>query len=157
MKIEAGIKAPAFTLMGSDGKKHSLKGYAGKTVVLYFYPKDNTPGCTKEACGFRDLQPKFEKLNVVVLGVSRDSQDSHDKFVGKFNLPFVLLADPQAKVMTKYGAYGEKMHYGKLIVGTIRTTTIIGPDGKVSKHWKKVPQAEVHPAKVLEFLEAQEI
>lgn len=154
--IEAGKKAPAFTLMGSDGKKHSLKEYAGKTVVLYFYPKDDTPGCTKEACGFRDLRPKFEKLDAVVLGISRDSLESHDKFIGKFKLPFVLLSDPQAKVMAKYGAYGEKMHYGKLITGVIRSTTVIGPDGNVSKHWKKVPQAETHPARVLEFLEAQE-
>ena len=156
MEIEAGKKAPAFTLMGSDGKKHSLKEYAGKTVVLYFYPKDDTPGCTKEACGFRDLRPKFEKLDAVVLGVSRDSRESHAKFISKFNLPFALLADPQAKVMAKYGAYGEKMHYGKIITGTIRSTTVIGPDGKVAKHWKKVPQADTHPAKVLEFLKAQE-
>ncbi|MBI9021115.1 MAG: peroxiredoxin [Verrucomicrobia bacterium] len=154
--IEAGKKAPAFTLTGSDGQKHSLKSCAGKTVVLYFYPKDNTPGCIKEACGFRDLQPEFEKLDAVVFGVSRDSLDSHDKFISKFKLPFVLLADPQAKVMTKYGAYGEKMHYGKVITGTIRTTTVIGPDGNVSKRWKKVPQAETHPAKVLEFLKSQE-
>jgi len=153
--IEAGKKAPAFTLMGSDGKKHSLKEYAGKTVVLYFYPKDDTPGCTKEACGFRDLRPQFEKLNAVVLGISRDSLESHAKFISKFKLPFALLADPQAKVMAKYGAYGEKMHYGKLITGVIRSTTVIGPDGNVSKHWKRVSQAETHPAKVLEFLAAQ--
>jgi peroxiredoxin Q/BCP len=154
MAIEVGKKAPAFTLKGSDGETHSLKDYAGKTVVLYFYPKDNTPGCTKEACGFRDLQPKLKKLNAVVLGISKDSLESHDKFIGDFKLPFVLLSDPDTKVMQAYGAYGEKMHYGKLIVGTTRTTTIIGPDGKVSKHWKKVPKADAHPAKVLEFLEA---
>ena len=155
MAIEVGKNAPAFTLEGSDGKKHSLKDYAGRTVILYFYPKDNTPGCTKEACGFRDLQPKLKDLNAVVLGVSKDSLASHDKFIGLFDLPFVLLSDPDTKVMQKYCAYGEKMHYGKLITGTIRTTTIIGPDGKVSKHWKKVPKAEDHPQKVLEFLEAQ--
>lgn len=155
MAIEEGGKAPAFTLEGSDGKKHSLKDYAGKTVVLYFYPKDNTPGCTKEACGFRDLQPEFDKLNAVVLGVSKDAMASHDKFIDQFGLPFVLLSDPDTKVMEKYGAYGEKMHYGKLITGTTRTTTIIGPDGRVSKHWKKVPKAEAHPAKVLEFLQSQ--
>lgn len=153
--IEAGKKAPAFTLEGSDGKKHSLKDYAGKTVVLYFYPKDNTPGCTKEACGFRDLQAEFNQLDAVVLGVSKDSMGLHDKFIAQFGLPFVLLSDPDAKVMEQYGAYGEKMHYGKLIVGTTRTTTIIGPDGRVSKHWKKVPKAETHPAKVLEFLKEQ--
>ncbi|MBL7016802.1 MAG: peroxiredoxin [Kiritimatiellales bacterium] len=153
--IEVGKKAPAFTLEGSDGKKHSLKDYAGKTVILYFYPRDNTPGCTKEACGFRDLQPKLKKLNAVVLGVSKDSLASHEQFIGLFDLPFVLLSDPDTKVMAKYGAFGEKMHYGKLIIGTTRTTTIIGPDGNVSKHWKKVPKAEAHPAKVLEFLEGQ--
>ncbi|QHI69968.1 peroxiredoxin [Tichowtungia aerotolerans] len=155
MAIEVGKKAPAFTLAGSDGKKHSLKEYAGKTVVLYFYPRDNTPGCTKEACGFRDLQPEFNDLDAVVLGVSKDSLDSHDRFIEQFDLPFVLLSDPETKVMQKYGAYGEKMHYGKLITGTTRTTTIIGPDGKVSKHWKKVPKAEAHPQKVLEFLKEQ--
>lgn len=154
MAIEVGKKAPAFTLEGSDGKQHSLKDYAGKTVVLYFYPKDNTPGCTKEACGFRDLQQKFTDLDAVVLGVSKDSLGSHDKFIDEFGLPFVLLSDPDTKVMQKYGAYGEKMHYGKLITGTIRTTTIIGPDGKVSKHWKKVPKAADHPQKVLDFLQS---
>lgn len=153
MAIEVGKKAPAFTLEGSDGKKHSLKEYAGKTVVLYFYPKDDTPGCTKEACAFRDLQSELEDLDAVVLGVSKDPLASHEKFIGKFKLPFVLLSDPDTKVMQKYGAYGEKMHYGKWIVGTTRTTTIIGPDGKVLKHWKKVPKAADHPAKVLEFLE----
>lgn len=150
--VEVGKKAPAFTLEGSDGKKHSLKDYAGKTVVLYFYPRDNTPGCTKEACGFRDLQSELADLDAVVLGVSKDSLASHDKFIGKFNLPFVLLSDPDTKVMAKYGAFGEKMHYGKLIVGCIRTTTIIGSDGIVVKHWKTVPKAADHPQKVLEFL-----
>jgi len=153
MTVKIGKPAPVFTLNGSDGKIHSLKDYAGKTVVLYFYPKDNTPGCTKEACGFRDLTPKLKKLNAVVLGVSKDSLTSHDKFIGDFKLPFVLLSDPSAKVMRIYGAFGEKMQYGKLILGTIRSTVIIGPDGKVAKHWKKVAKAEEHPAKVLEFLE----
>lgn len=151
--IEVGKKAPEFSLQGSDGKVHSLKDYAGKTVVLYFYPKDNTPGCTKEACGFRDLQPELKKLNVVVLGVSKDSLTSHDKFISDFGLPFVLLSDPDTKMMQAYGAFGEKVQYGKTVTGTIRSTVIIGPDGRVSKHWKKVPQAETHPAKVLEFLE----
>jgi thioredoxin-dependent peroxiredoxin len=154
MAIEVGKKAPAFTLEGSDGETHSLKDYAGKTVVLYFYPRDNTPGCTKEACGFRDLQAELSKLDAVVLGVSKDSMASHDKFIGLFDLPFVLLSDPDTKVMAKYGAFGEKMHYGKIIIGCTRTTTIIAPNGKVVKHWKKVPKAADHPQKVLEFLEA---
>ncbi len=151
--IEAGKEAPAFTLKGSDGKEHALADYLGKTVVLYFYPKDNTPGCTKEACGFRDLTPKLKKLNAVVLGVSRDSLTSHDKFIDDFGLPFVLLSDPDTKMMQAYGAFGEKVQYGKTVTGTIRSTVIIGPDGNVSKHWKKVAKADEHPAKVLEFLE----
>ena len=154
--LEVGNAAPAFNLPDQDGNSHKLSDYAGKWVLVYFYPKDNTPGCTKEACGFRDLQSELKDLNAVVLGVSKDSLASHDKFIGLFDLPFVLLSDPDTKVMAKYGAFGEKMHYGKIIIGTTRTTTIIGPDGKVSKHWKKVPKAEAHPAKVLEFLEAQE-
>ncbi len=154
MAIKVGKPAPAFTLKGSDGKEHSLKDYAGKTVVIYFYPQDNTPGCTKEACGFRDLQPKLKKLKVVVLGVSKDSLTSHDKFIADFKLPFVLLSDPTAMMMKAYDAFGEKMQYGKLVMGTTRSTVIIGPDGKVSKHWKKVVKADEHPAKVLEFIEA---
>ena len=153
--IEVGKEAPEFSLEGSDGKRHSLKDYAGKTVVLYFYPRDNTPGCTKEACGFRDLQPQFNELDAVVLGVSKDSLASHDKFIDKFGLPFVLLSDPDTEVMKQYGAYGEKMHYGKLITGTIRTTTVIAPDGTVSKHWKKVPKAADHPQKVFEYISGQ--
>jgi peroxiredoxin Q/BCP len=152
MPIEEGKRAPAFTLQGSDGEKHALKDYAGQTVILYFYPKDNTPGCTKEACTFKKLHKKFEKLDAVVLGVSKDGIESHNAFIEKFKLPFVLLSDPEAKVMEKYGAWGEKNMYGKKTVGVIRSTTIIGPDGKVLKHWKRVPKAETHPEKVLEFL-----
>ena len=155
MAIKVGKPAPAFTLKGSDGKEHALADYLGKTVVLYFYSKDDTPGCTKEACGFRDLQPKLKKLNAVVLGVSKDSLPSHGEFIKKFKLPFVLLSNPNASVMRKYGAFGEKMQYGKTIMGTIRSTVVVGPDGNVSKHWKKVAKADAHPAKVLEFLEAR--
>jgi peroxiredoxin Q/BCP len=153
MSIEEGKKAPAFSLHGSDGKKHSLKEYAGKTVILYFYPKDDTPGCTKEACNFKKLHTKFAKKDAVVLGVSRDSLESHDSFIEKFKLPFVLLSDPNATVMEKYGAWGEKNMYGKKTVGTIRSTTIIGPDGKVAKHWKRVAKAETHPEQVLKWFE----
>ena len=155
MTVRIGKPAPAFTLKGSDGKEHSLADYLGKTVVLYFYPKDDTPGCTKEACGFRDFQPKFKKMNVVVLGVSKDNLMSHGEFIKKFKLPFVLLSSPNASVMRKYGAFGEKMQFGKTIMGTIRSTVIIRPDGTVAKHWKKVVKADEHPAKVLAFLEAQ--
>lgn len=156
MAIKAGKPAPAFVLKGSDGKDHSLADYLGKTVVLYFYPKDDTPGCTKEACGFRDLNSKLKKLNAVVLGVSKDSLTSHGNFIKKFKLPFVLLSNPDASVMKEYGAFAEKMQYGKTVMGTIRSTVIVGPDGLVSKHWKKVTKAEEHPAKVLEFLDAKQ-
>ncbi len=154
MSVAEGKKAPEFKLAGSDGKNHALADYAGKTVVLYFYPKDDTPGCTKEACGFRDLSNDLAARNAVVLGVSRDSVESHDKFISKFNLPFVLLSDPEARVMTKYGAYGKKMMYGKEVEGVIRSTVVIGPDGKIIKHWAKVPKAEAHPEKVLELIDS---
>ena len=152
MKSLEGRKSPEFALHGSNGKTHALKDYRGKTVVLYFYPKDNTPGCTKEACSFRDLKPKFEKLDAVVLGVSKDSFVSHGKFIAAFKLPFVLLTDPDAAVMKKYGAYGKKLMYGKPATGTIRSTAVIGPDGNVLKHWTAVKDAENHPAEVLKFL-----
>ena len=147
-----GKRAPAFSLAGSDGKKHSLEDYKGKTVVLYFYPKDNTPGCTKQACGFRDLTPNLKKSGAVVLGVSKDSVDSHQKFAGSYKLPFTLLSDPKAEVMKKYGAFGKKMMYGKEVQGTIRSTVIIGPKGDVIKHWPAVRKVEAHPDEVLAFL-----
>jgi peroxiredoxin Q/BCP len=153
MAVKIGKPAPAFTLKGSDGKEHSLSDYLGKTVVLYFYPKDDTPGCTKEACGFSDLRIKFKKLHAVVLGVSKDSLTSHGNFIKKFKLPFVLLSNPDTSVMRKYDAFGEKVQYGKETTGTVRSTVIIGPDGTVLKHWKKVKKPDEHPAQVLEFLE----
>jgi thioredoxin-dependent peroxiredoxin len=151
MNLE-GKKAPAFSLEGNDGKTHSPDDYKGKTVVLYFYPKDSTPGCTKEACGFRDLNTALKKSGTVVLGVSKDSIASHDKFAEKYKLPFVLLSDPNAAIMKKYGAYGKKMMYGKEVQGTIRSTVVIGPKGDVIKHWPAVKKAEAHPEEVWEFL-----
>jgi peroxiredoxin Q/BCP len=150
MAIEEGKAAPLFTLLDAQGNKVALKNLKGKDVVLYFYPKDDTPGCTKEACGFRNLWEDIEALDVVVLGVSPDSSESHEKFTKKFNLPFTLLSDPEKKVMTKYGAFGEKMMYGKKSMGVIRSTVWIGANGKVKKHWKRVAKAETHPEKVLE-------
>ncbi|HTP65980.1 MAG TPA: peroxiredoxin [Geobacteraceae bacterium] len=147
-----GKPAPPFELPGSDGRTHSPGDYAGKTVVLYFYPRDNTPGCTKEACGFRDLKTRLDTLGVVLFGISRDSLNSHDRFIRDFGLPFVLLSDPEARMMKDYGAFGEKTQYGKTTMGTIRSTIVIGPDGNVVKHWPKVAKAETHPAEVLEFL-----
>ena len=136
-----------------DGNKVALKDYAGSHVVVYFYPNDDTPGCTKEACGFRDLWAEYEQAGIVVLGVSPNDEASHSKFIDKYQLPFTLLCDPDKKVMEKYGAWGEKMMYGKKKIGVIRSTTWVGPDGKVAKHWKRVAKAETHPAKVLEVIQ----
>lgn len=154
MAIEEGKAAPAFTLKDTDGNKVALKDLKGKNVVVYFYPKDDTPGCTKEACGFRDLWGEIEKTGTVVLGVSPDDAASHRKFVDKYELPFTLLSDPDKKVMEKYGAWGEKNMYGKKTMGVIRSTVLIGADGKVKKHWKRVAKAETHPEKVLEAIQA---
>ncbi len=149
-----GKKAPEFILPGSDGQTHRLKDYRGKTVVLYFYPKDDTPGCTKEACGFRDSFAAVSQA-ATVLGVSRDSLASHAKFIKKYKLPFVLLSDADTQVMKAYGAFGEKLMYGRPVQGTIRSTVVIGPDGKVLKHWSPVKGAAEHPAEVLAFLQGQ--
>ncbi len=154
MAIQEGKPAPDFTLMDAAGKPVSLQDYAGKDVILYFYPKDDTPGCTKEACGFRDRWKALSKAGVVVLGVSADNATSHKKFIAKYKLPFPLLSDPDRKVMEQYGAYGEKMMYGKKTTGVIRSTVWIGPDGRVKKHWAKVANAEAHPEKVLEAVTA---
>jgi len=148
-----GQPAPDFTLPGSDGREHRLADYAGRTVILYFYPRDNTPGCSKEACSFRDLHAAFADLDAVVLGVSRDSRASHDKFIAKFGLPFVLLTDAATTMMSAYGAWGEKVLYGKKSLGIIRSTVVIAPDGTVRRHWPTVKKAEEHPAEVLAFLQ----
>jgi len=154
MAIEEGKAAPAFALKDAEGNKVGLKDFEGKNVIVYFYPKDDTPGCTKEACGFRDLWQEIQDLDTVVLGISPDDGASHEKFAIKYKLPFTLLSDPDRKVMEEYGAYGEKMMYGKKIMGVIRSTVWVGPDGKVKKHWKRVAKAADHPAKVLEALTA---
>lgn len=151
MSLE-GTKAPDFSLEGSDGKRHTLGEYAGKTVVIYFYPKDNTPGCTKEACGFRDNHATLTERGIVLLGVSKDSMASHAKFIDAFGLPFVLLSDPSTDMMQAYGAFGEKVTCGKKSVGIIRSTVVIRPDGVIAKHWPKVAKAEQHPAQVLAYL-----
>ena len=151
MAIQEGKAAPDFTLPDQDGKPVSLSDFEGKkAVVLYFYPKDDTPGCTKEACGFRDDSKALAKLGVVVLGVSADSGASHPKVIAKYKLPFPLLSDVDRKVMKRYDAFGEKMMYGKKMQGVIRSTVLIGKDGKVVKHWARVAKAEAHPEQVLE-------
>jgi len=152
MAIEEGKAAPAFTLNDADGNTISLKDFKGKNVVVYFYPRDDTPGCTKEACGFRDHWQDIQDANTVVLGISPDSEASHQKFRDKYELPFTLLADPEREVMTEYDAYGEKMMYGKKRMGVIRSTVWVGPDGNVVKHWRRVPKAADHPVKVLEAI-----
>jgi len=152
MAIVEGKAAPAFTLTDQDGTKTSLKDFAGRHLILYFYPKDDTPGCTKEACGFRDGWKEMSKAGVVVLGVSPDKAESHKTFAAKYKLPFALLSDPDRTTMEKYGAYGEKVMYGKKVMGVIRSTVLIGPDGKVKKHWARVREAAAHPEEVLEAL-----
>ena len=153
MPVTEGRKAPAFTLKDQNGETHKLADYAGKNVILYFYPRDDTPGCTKEACGFRDLKRQLTRRDTVVLGCSPDGAEKHADFIKKYKLNFALLCDPDKKVMTKYGAFGEKMMYGKKVQGVIRSTVWIGPDGKVRKHWAKVAKAADHPAKVLEAMD----
>jgi peroxiredoxin Q/BCP len=151
--VQEGKKAPAFSLPSSEGGKLGLADLKGKTVVLYFYPKDDTPGCTREAQGFRDAAKKLAKRGAVVVGVSRDSLASHDKFIDKYDLDFALLSDPDAAVHKKYGAWGEKNMYGKKTVGPIRTTVVIGPDQKVVKVFPRV-RVDGHVQKVLEAVEA---
>lgn len=150
--IEEKTIAPDFTLEDQDGNNVTLSSYRGKKVILYFYPKDNTPGCTKEACSLRDNTTGFEGLNAVVIGVSPDKPSSHVKFRDKFTLPFTLLSDPEHKVMELYGAYGEKVLYGKKTMGVIRSTFLIGEDGTVLKVWKKVNTA-THGDDVRKYLE----
>jgi peroxiredoxin Q/BCP len=150
--LEPGEKAPAFTLTDAAGRKVSLADFAGKHVILYFYPQDDTPGCTKEACGFRDAWDDLGELGAVVLGVSADDAESHDRFAAKYRLPFTLLSDPDRSVMRAYGAYGEKTLYGRKTVGVIRSTVWVGPDGRVRRHWARVPNAAEHPAKVVAAL-----
>lgn len=151
--IEEGKKAPAFSLKNQDGKTVKLSDFAGKAVVLYFYPKDDTPGCTTEACAFRDEHSKLLKAGAVVLGVSPDSEARHLKFAGKFELPFSLLADTEHEVAEKYGAWGEKSLYGRKYMGIFRVSYLIGPDGKVARAWPKVKPA-IHAAEVLEAVKS---
>jgi len=152
MAVKEGEAAPGFTLEDAAGNAVSLEDFRGKDVVVYFYPKDDTPGCTKEACAFRDRWAEFGERGAVVLGISPDDAESHRKFAGKYALPFTLLCDPDKEVMTQYGAWGEKMMYGKKRMGVIRSTVWVGAHGRVRKHWKRVAKAADHPAKVLDAL-----
>ena len=153
MALSAGDKAPAFTLQDAAGNKVKLSDFKGKFVVLYFYPKDNTPGCTQEACDFRDEHSALQKAGAVVLGVSPDSAASHQKFAAKYELPFPLLVDADHAVAEKFGAWGEKTLYGRKFMGIIRQTYLIGPDGKIARAWPKVKVAG-HVAEVKAAIEA---
>jgi thioredoxin-dependent peroxiredoxin len=153
MAVEEGKAAPAFSLESTEGKKLSLGDLKGKKVVLYFYPKDNTSGCTKEACAFRDIHPGFTKAGAVVLGVSPDDVKSHAKFRGKFDLPFTLLADPDHAVAEKYGVWKEKSMYGKKYMGIERSTFVIDSAGKIERIFRKV-KVEGHEVEVMEAVKA---
>jgi thioredoxin-dependent peroxiredoxin len=148
-RLEAGHKAPAFTLPDGQGAKVSLKDFAGRKVVVYFYPADDTPGCTKEACQFNDNLRAFNRADVAVVGISPDAPAKHVKFAEKFKLKFPLLSDPTHAVMEKYGAWGEKTLYGKKTVGVIRSTFLVDEKGRVARAWYSV-RADGHAAKVLE-------
>ncbi|HZE98787.1 MAG TPA: thioredoxin-dependent thiol peroxidase [Planctomycetota bacterium] len=154
-KIAEGKKAPDFTLHDQDDQPVSLSDFKGRDVIVYFYPKDDTPGCTKEACGIRDFWKDLQKTGAVILGVSPDDAESHREFIAKYKLPHTLLSDPDKKMMKDWGAYGEKMMYGKKMIGIIRSTVWVGPDGVVKKHWKKVADAAKHPAQLLEVLQGK--
>ena len=151
LKLKTGDPAPAFTVGTSGGGKISLADYLEKNVILYFYPKDDTPGCTKEACAFRDGFAEFKKRGAVILGVSTDPVKAHDKFVEKFKLPFLLLADEDKKIVEAYGVWGEKTFMGRKYQGTHRVTFLIGPDGKIKHIWPQV-KPEEHAAEVLAAL-----
>ena len=150
--LEVGSKAPAFTLVSDSGKKVKLSDFKGRAVVLYFYPKDDTPGCTKEACAFRDASVQIKEFGAIVLGVSPDDEASHIKFRDKYTLNFPLLSDPEHSVAEMYGAWREKNMYGKKSMGVQRSTYLIGTDGKIVKVWKKV-SVDGHDAAVLEALQ----
>lgn len=150
-KLAAGDEAPVFALEDEDGKTVSLSDYAGKRVVVYFYPRDDTPGCTKEACQFSDLFEEFRQAGVDVVGISPDDASSHRRFREKHGLTIKLLSDPGHEVMEAYGAWGEKTLYGKKSVGVIRTTVLVGEQGQVERAWYHV-KADGHAGKVLEAL-----
>ena len=148
---EAGTKAPEFELPDQNGTMHTLAQYRGKKVILYFYPRDNTPGCTKQACGFGELYPQFMEKNAVVIGVSKDSVASHKKFEEKYRLPFTLLSDPELTCIRAYDVWKEKNNYGKKSMGVVRTTYLINEEGMIEKVFSRVRAAE-NPGRMLEQL-----
>lgn len=150
--LDIGTKAPNFTLPDQDGNEHSLQDYRGKKVIIYFYPKDNTPGCTKQACGFRDLYPQFTEKGAVVLGISKDSVASHKRFQEKYQLPFTLLSDQELDAIKAYDVWKEKKRSGKTSFGVVRTTYLVDEEGTIIQAQEKVKAAE-NPQDTLNYLE----
>ena len=149
--LDIGMKAPAFTLPDGEGNEVSLESFIGRKVVLYFYPKDNTPGCTRQACAFAGAYEAFRGKNVAVIGISKDSVASHKKFAEKYGLPFILLSDPELKAIEAYGVWQEKKNYGKTMMGVVRTTFIIDENGLIEKIMPKV-KPDTNAAEILEYL-----
>lgn len=149
--LEEGTKAPEIVLNDKDGNEVKLSDFAGARVVVYFYPKDNTPGCTRQACAFRDEFEEYKALNIPVIGISKDSEASHTKFASKHELPFILLADPELKAIQAYDVWQEKKLYGKVSMGVVRTTYLIGADGIIEKVWKKA-KPDTNAAEILEYI-----
>ena len=149
--LEIGTKAPDFTLPDKDGNSVSLRSFLGKKVVLYFYPRDNTPGCTRQACAFAGAYKQFKEKAVVIIGVSRDSTASHQKFAEKYDLPFILLSDPERQVIEAYGVWQEKKNYGKVSMGVVRSTYIIDEQGMIEKVMPKV-KPDTNAAEILAYL-----
>ncbi len=152
--LEVGTKAPEFTLLDKDGNSVSLNDHAGKKVVLYFYPKDNTPGCTRQACAFAGAYEEFKKINAVVIGVSKDSVASHQKFAEKHGLPFILLSDPELTAIQDYGVWQEKKLYGKVSMGVVRSTFVIDENGMIEKVMPKV-KPDTNAEEILAYLKAE--
>lgn len=152
--LESGTKAPEFTLPDKDGNPVSLSDFAGRRVVLYFYPRDNTPGCTRQACAFAGAYEEFKKMDAVVIGVSKDSVASHQKFAEKHNLPFILLSDPELSAIQAYGVWQEKKNYGKVSMGVVRSTFVIGGDGIIEKVMPKV-KPDTNAAEILAYLKGK--
>ena len=153
--LEKGTQAPEFVLRDKDGKEVSLSDFAGKKVVLYFYPKDNTPGCTKQACGFAGMYDEFSEMDAAVIGVSKDSSASHQRFADKYNLPFILLSDPELTVIKAYDVWKEKKLYGKSSMGVVRTTYVIDENGIIEEVMPKV-KTDTNAADVLNYLRKQQ-
>ncbi|MDD6484100.1 MAG: thioredoxin-dependent thiol peroxidase [Clostridiales bacterium] len=149
--LEAGVKAPEIVLNDKDGQEVRLSDFKGSKVVVYFYPRDNTPGCTRQACAFRDSFEEYKKLGIPVIGISKDSEASHGRFASKNELPFILLADPELSAIKAYDVWQEKKMYGKVSMGVVRTTYLIDEDGVIEKVWKKA-KPDTNAAEILEYL-----